>query len=1117
MVKALIDTGASRSLLRRDIYLELCKRQARIPLLRRATPLYSVSGSELKVIGETEVEMENGGVWRWTVVDDMSHQAIIGADICAKGNAILNMPGRVLTLGMVDYPVFTGSSNEISEISVHDPITDVVNEFDDIFYKRGTTLKECKLRPLVIETGDSPPIHRRMYRVPLAKRKLIEQEVREMLNLGVIRPSASPWAAPLLLVPKRDQTWRVCIDYRALNVVTKLDRHPLPLIQDIFDQLGGASVFSTADLKSGYWQLPMHPNSIEKTSFICHVGQFEFLREPMGIACGPPVYQREMQRALSGLVGVCVLVYLDDLVIYSQNMKDHKEHLRLVFERLREFGLSLKKEKCSFAQSEVELLGYVISKDGIRANPDKVRAIASMPPPKTVREVRSLLGMAGYYRQTIEKYAHMVEPLVFLTRKHAKFRWGEAQQKAFEDVKKALSSSPVIAYPQPNKPYKLYTDACDYAIGGILVQEDAQGTERVVHYLSHQLSATQRKWAAIEKEAYAVVYSVKKLHPYLFGANTTVYTDHKPLRCLFTKQMNNTKVQRWGILLAAYGIRIEYIQGSRNIRADMLSRLHSPDEICVIDTDNWIDADFPDGMESSRIPLEADSLTEERVRDEQALKYPDLFRQAEEDDSEYEVINGLLYSTRRPTPQSADYPRLILPPCFRKQVIERSHKDVGHMGSRKTRLRVAEAYVWRGMKAEITKRLRLCPLCAVHVRRPQHVPMGEMPIASYPTQIVSCDLIGPLAETPKGSKYILTLLDHFTGWAEVYPLPNKRAETVTEKIRDDYFSRAGEPEILITDNGAEFNEAEWKEYLRGVGVDHRKTTPAHPQSNGRIERFNRTLKEMLRKLINGQRTDWERKLPTAIRCYRQAVSTVTGYSPYHLWHVRRPRIPLSRMLVHNTDQPNTFGGRLAEMAEIFKSARLMTEESRKYNRARLAKKANANEISIGDTVIVKANEPLSMTAKWDHQFEVIQKRGTTFWLRNQNSGKEIQVHREKLLLVDPNMAWDEVALRPRRQTHRRPVIAGAPVAPADLPPAPAINPCGRDREEPMEAEPGDVTTRDREEPMEAEPSDVTTLRRSDRVRRRRFSFTLTEPDVETTKRQRMECVKLVRRCCSQCC
>jgi transposase InsO family protein len=1032
--------------------------------------------------------------------------------------AIIDYKRSILTIGDKTYPFVNRNDSYVMDIC--DPIMDIVREFDDVFYRKGAPLKPCNLGPLEIKTGDAAPVHRRPYRTPLAKRKIVENEIREMLDLGVIRPSSSPWAAPLLLVPKKDQTWRCCVDYRALNEVTQMDRHPLPLIQDIFDQLGGATVFSTIDLKAGYWQLPVAEDSIPKTAFVCHMGQYEFTREPMGICCGPPVYQREMQRALAGLTGECVLVYLDDLVIYSNSIEEHAQHLRAVLSRLREHGLTLKKEKCAWAQEEVELLGYVISSQGIRAHPDKVHAIASLASPRTVREVRSLLGMAGYYRQTVKDFARITEPLVKLTRKHARFEWGDPQQRAFEAVKSALTSNEVMAYPQVNKPFKLFTDASQYAVGAVLVQEDNTGTDRVIHYVSHQLSSTQQKWAAIEREAYAVVYAVKKLHTYLHGATTTVYTDHKPLKCLFTKQMDNTKVQRWAIFLSEYGIKIDYVQGARNVKADMLSRISNPDEVCVIDTEQFIDADFPEGDEVERMPLSADGIAPQELRNEQRHAFPELFREAHTGETEYEIYDGLLYSTKPPNKLCAHYPRLVLPPRYYKQVIERAHRDVGHMGRVKTQLRVQEAYVWKGMKRDITKRLTLCALCAVHSRRREHVSMGEMPIAAYPGQIVSADLVGPLAETEKGEKYILTLMDHFSGWAEAYPLPNKQSETVTTCIRDVFFARIGEPEILITDNGAEFNEAEWREYLETVGIEHRTTTPVHPQSNGRSERFHRTMKEMLRKLINGRRTDWARKLPTVLKCYRIATSTVTGFSPFHLWYSRRPRIPLSRLLRYNDASPTLWGTRLEEMARVYKQARDMTAESRKFNRERLAQRATAGDIRVGDTVIVAANEPLSLTAKWDHQFEVIRRVGTTYWIRNQVTGKVIQVHREKIRLTDPDMVWDDVATRPRRQQRRRtakqqaarqlweralhPAVTPPPAPLHPAQPTVSDSPAAHEAPPPVNPQPMDTSVSHDRLPL---------IRRSARIKRK-YTGQLCPPSTADIKRQRIECVELVRGWCA---
>jgi hypothetical protein len=309
-----------------------------------------------------------------------------------------------------------------------------------------------------------------------------------------------------------------------------------------------------------------------------------------------------MQKAMAGLLGVCCLVYLDDLVIFSANQTDHVKHVELVLQRLRRYGLTLKRAKCSFAAPSVELLGFVISAEGVSPNPDKVAAIAALPNPTCATEVRSFLGMSGYYRQTVHQYAKLAEPLVALTRKRVPFCWQEPQQQAFDTLKNMLLGDSVMAFPQTDQPYLLYTDASDFACGAILVQLDPSGVERVVQYVSHQLAGPQLRWATIEKEAFAVVYALKKLRPYLLGSQFCIFTDHKPLVSLFSSPIQNAKIQRWAIMLSEYGAQIRYHPGKDNIQADMLSRIRLPPPIATIDTQEWVDAEAQPGQELIRIP-----------------------------------------------------------------------------------------------------------------------------------------------------------------------------------------------------------------------------------------------------------------------------------------------------------------------------------------------------------------------------------------------------------------------------------------------------------------------------------------------------------------------------------
>ena len=399
---------------------------------------------------------------------------------------------------------------------------------------------------------------------------------------------------------------------------------------------------------------------------------------PFGLCNAPAVFQRAMDTVLAGLIGVCAYVYVDDIIIYSKNMNDHEKHLQSVFDRLREAGLELKPTKCVFGLKEVKLLGFILNKEGIKADPEKMQAINEMSPPNSVKYVRRFLGMCSYFKGCLRGYAEKSVPLVELTRKHERFEWTDRRQKAFDDLKQLLVSSHVMTAPYTSKPYKLYTDASGYAIGAILVQDDDKRVERVIQYISHVLSPAQRAWPCIEREAYSVIYSITKPRPYLYGASFTCYTDHRPLRCLFTKEMNNTKIQRWGVLLAEYGAKIEYRKGKHNIRADMLSQLRNEgdnpgecNDIAIIDTEDYVDPNaFMEDDIAETLPLIHDGLNLQAIAVEQRAEFPELWKQCTDsqdhdgDDDEYQIIRGVLYSVRRPSPTSPEYPRLDLPKAY---------------------------------------------------------------------------------------------------------------------------------------------------------------------------------------------------------------------------------------------------------------------------------------------------------------------------------------------------------------------------------------------------------------------------------------------------------------------
>ncbi len=720
-----------------------------------------------------------------------------------------------------------------------------------------------------------------------------------------------------------------------------------------------------------------------------------------------------MERVLKGLVGVICMIYMDDIVVFSKNMKEHATHLQQIFDRLREHKLTLNPKKCVFGMTELKLLGYIINEKGLKADPEKCAAISKLKAPSSVPEIRSFLGMSGYYRSCINSYAHISEPLVALTRKNSIFRWGPEEQRSFDLLKESLVSEQIMAHPQIDKPWKLYSDACNYAIGSILCQDDSEGVERPVVYLSKQLTPTQRKWSTIEKEAYALTYAITKLRPYLWGAEFTCYTDHRPLVSLFSKEHTNAKIQRWALLLNDYNCNIVYHRGKMNIRADFLSRIKTNEpEISVLDTNDWV---YGEPMEVDPDDPMVPSLDLDKLKSEQQ-KLP-YWKEASNEESEYDIIEGLLYSTKRPYKYAPDHPRLVLPECSQNEAIKTAHIEVGHMGPLKTLRKLQESYVWPGMQLTVKEYIKKCPTCIVYRTKQVELPMGEMPEALAPGQIVGMDLIGPFVVSPDGNTYALTIVDHCTGWAEVYAIPKKTNEAVWSKLCKEYFPRHGYPDIMISDLGQEFNALAFREYLKKVGVNHRRTTSYNPQSNGKAERFNKTFKSILNKLINNHRNHWEEQLGVALTAYNNATSTVTGQTPYFLHYGRRARLPLQMAFSEALNPLSPLEGRLKILSDGLAQAGELTRVSRHLNRTRLAKRAKVQDVKVGDAVVLKANEPLSMTSKWDPQWTVTQVRDKVVWLRHGPSGKTKIVNRNKVQIVDPNIAWDEVNPRPIRKSN----------------------------------------------------------------------------------------------------
>ena len=815
-------------------------------------------------------------------------------------------------------------------------VLDLLNKHAAVFSTSDTDLGRTHLTMHQIDTGAAKPVKMGPRRVPLHLQQEVSDHIKQMQANGIIRPSCSPLAAPIVPVRRKGGALRFCVDYRKLNEVTVKDAYPLPRIDDALDSLANATVFSTLDLASGYWQVEVDPKDRPKTAFATRQGLFEFNVLSFGLCNAPSTFQRLMDLVLADLQWTTCLVYLDDIIVFGRTFSEHLNRLDEVLSKLYAANLKAKPSKCNLFSSRVKYLGHIISADGIRADPGKIECVQDWPIPKNQTEVKSFVGLASYYRRFVKGFADIARPLHRLTEKGRRFKWGEDCQQAFMQLKSSLVTAPVLAYPDPKKRFILDTDASEAGIGAVLSQEEG-GAECVVAYASRALTKEERRYATTKKELLAMVTFTKFFKHYLLGKEFVLRTDHGSLRWLHNFQDLEGQLARWVEQLARFNYKIVHRPGKQHVNADALSRLPAfvqdteaqplaRDPLCTQQAPTIVPFSAQQAPVASVCSIHAqalgsselelgDELVEAQQNDDEIGQILELKRATGVEQTGFQGRPGLRkYApvwgqlqiqghrlVRIPPPycDAASSVQVVLPRSMVSAVLATLHNTAtgGHLGIQKLQAKVKDRFYWPGWFRDVKQWCRECVDCGSRKDQGQApcAPLVQS-AASRPHEHIALDVLGPLPETQRKNKFVLVIGDYFSKWTEAFPMPNQEAQTIARILAEEWVCRFGAPRSIHSDQGRNFESTLFRELCRLLDIKKTRTSPYHPQSDGLIERFNRTLLSMLSLFVDDNQTNWDFLLPYVMMAYRSSVHTSTGFTPYKVLFGQEIVLPVDVML-----------------------------------------------------------------------------------------------------------------------------------------------------------------------------------------------------------------------------
>ena len=894
-----------------------------------------------------------------------------------------------------------------------------------VFSKEKNDIGHIQDFKLKIDLVDDIPVSEAYRRIPKHLYTEVKNHIGNLLANGWIRESNSPYSSPMVCVRKKDGGLRLCIDFRKLNSKTIPDKQPIPRIQDILDDLGGNSWFSTLDMSQAYHQGEIHEDSRKVTAFSTPWSLMEWIRIPYGITNAPPAFQRFINNCLYSLRDRICIAYLDDILVYSKTFKGHIENVRKVLRCLRRKGVKLNPGKCVFFKREVRYLGRLISEEGYRPDPEDTKALDKCKiPPTNIGQLRALIGFLGYYRTYIKDFSTKLKPIYDLLQVKAdkggkkqadskiKILWKEENQKIIEEIIDYLQSPQVISYPDFDLPFIVHCDASQNGLGAVLYQKKDEKM-KIISFASRTLSPAEKNYHlhSGKLEFLALKWCItEKFSDYLIhGPPFEVITDNNPLTYVLTSAKLNATGLRWINQLANFNFSIKYRSGKKHVDADYLSR-HPLDEIGQIEKNSNavlkpndvglvlsetstkemptvsranIDMLVCDGLNVSRKISQSDVSKAQQADEvvgpvyellEGGLKVGKAERKKLQRDSKIllkqmkklKIENGLLYRN------TTNFKQIVLPKTFHQMVYTELHENLAHLGSEKVLDLAKRRFYWPRMQNHIEFYIRKQCRCLVAKKpnKPERAPLT--PIQSMgPFELISIDYLH-LDRAKGGYEYALVICDHFTRFVQVYATKNKSAISAAEKIFNEFILNFGFPRRIHHDQGKEFDNKLFNRLQQLSGITASRTTPYHPMGDGQVERMNRTIINMLKTLSAQEKSNWKTHLSKLAFAYNATINKSTGYAPYFLMFGRSPTLPIDLMF---NIEPKDTGGKLQipykkfadnwenSMQQAFEIVREHTKKSGNWNKKLYDKKIHGVEIGIGDKVLLRNHSEKGGTGK----------------------------------------------------------------------------------------------------------------------------------------------------------